>query len=190
MTNLVSLVDVLTLCNFCILANILDYNTYSFPDLSYGQKATAKHKRLRLLYDYNALDPKERRYFSYIRGLAMNLINWISCHYDVTVASTDQVAAPPIDFEPMFAGQYLMRQAHALLHYKLQAEDQGIVGVWNCTAADVRRQLELLFLGKAHLYGAFNFEDPNLDLYTSLAFGDFKYRVSEKASPLPFEGIQ
>jgi hypothetical protein len=190
LTNVLSLVDVLSLCNFCILANVLDLNTYSFPDLAYRQKPTAKHKRLRELYDYNALGPDRRRYFSYIRGLAVNLINWISCRYDVT--STDELTDPAIEPENFvrdFAGQYLLRQAHAMLNYKVLAEEQGVLGIGNCKAADVRRQLELLFHGKEDLYGPFDFDDPDLDLHPSWAFGHFRYRVSEKTNPLPFKGI-
>lgn len=185
LANVISLVDVLSLCNFCIMANVLDCNTYSFLDLPYGKKATAKQMRLRVLYDYNALDPDRRRHFSYIRGLAMNLIKWISCHYDVRSKEAD---AEPINFVRDFAGQYLMRQAHALLNYKIQAEEQEILGLWNCKAEDVRRQLNLLFNGKEDTYGPFDFEDPDLDLYDSLAFGDYKYLVSQKTTPLTFEG--
>jgi hypothetical protein len=185
-----SLVDVLALCNFCIMANVLDYNTYSFLDLPHGQKATAKHMHLRVLYDYNALDPERRRHFSYIRGLAMNLIHWISCHYDVT--SVDKASNPAnqsIDFVRDFAGQYLTRQAYVVLNYKTLAEEQEVLGIWNCKAADVQRQLELLFDGKEDLYGPVDFEDPNLDLYTSMGFGHYKYQVTAKTTPLPFKGI-
>jgi hypothetical protein len=172
------------------MANVLDYNTYSFLDLPHGQKATAKHMRLRVLYDYNALDPERRRHFSYIRGLAMNLIHWISCHYDVT--SVDKASNPAnqsIDFVRDFAGQYLTRQAYVVLNYKTLAEEQEVLGIWNCKAADVQRQLELLFDGKEDLYGPVDFEDPNLDLYTSMGFGHYKYQVTAKTTPLPFKGI-
>jgi hypothetical protein len=160
------------------MANVLDSNTYSFVDLPYGQKATAKHRRLRALYDYNALDPDRRRHFSFIRGLAMNLLNWISCHYDVTStnkAADDAMGVEPIPFVKDFAGRFLMRQAHAILNYKVLADEESLLGVWNCKAADVRRQLELLFHNKEDIYGPFNFDDDNLDLYASLAFGNFNY---------------
>ena len=73
-------IDILSLCNFCILSNVLDPRTYSFLDLMYRQNATTTHILQCQKHDYNVLSPADRLYFSYVRGLAINLITWIdSC---------------------------------------------------------------------------------------------------------------
>ena len=40
---------------------------------------------------------------------------------------------------------YLHHQIRAILHYKMMAEKENVQGVPNCTAADLRRQITLLF---------------------------------------------
>ena len=195
LTDFRSLLNVLALCNYCILGNILDYDTYSFPGLKYDEKVMAEQKRLRELHDYNALDPERRQHMSYVRGLAINLRCWIKKHFDVVELNDDQMDddtgmddSRPVEFMKDIANGYLMRQAHALLNYKIQAENEGLTSVVNCTAGDVRRQLKLLFYDNEPIYGVLNFDDPNLDLYTTWGFPDDKYRVFEKDVPLEFEG--
>ena len=118
----------------------------------------------------------------------MNLIKWIASRYDIVAIETTP-STDPIDFMKDFAGKFLLRQAHAILHYKRRAEEQNMLGVRNCKAVDVQRQLLLLFTDKFNDYGAFNFEDPDLSLYDSFGFGDYNWRVSEKANHLHFQGI-
>jgi len=43
--------------------------------------ATPAHLLQHKQHDYNALSPANRQYFSYIRGLAINMIPWLDCHY-------------------------------------------------------------------------------------------------------------
>ncbi len=91
-----SLIDVLSLCNYCIMANVLDHNTYQFP-LSKGRKPTSDELLLCYRYDYNALSPLKRRYFTYIQGLTLNLLVWIACNYDVTPTDQDTM---PVESNP------------------------------------------------------------------------------------------
>ncbi len=76
----ISLIEVLSLCSYCILAKILDYNTYQFP-LGKGHKLTSTQLHLCDQYDYNTLDPLKHQYFTHVRGLALNLLTWIACNY-------------------------------------------------------------------------------------------------------------
>ena len=113
-----SLVDVLSLCNYCILANVLDRDTYQFP-LSKGRKPTASELRLRDRYDYNALSPLKRRYFAYVRGLALGLLEWIAWNYDIVSSKED----PPVQRNPCeimleVISPFLHDQAYAILNYK------------------------------------------------------------------------
>lgn len=151
--EMVTFVDILTLCNYCILSNVLDPRTYNFPDIAYGQKANLTHLAQRERHDYNALSPDDRHYFSYVRGLAINLIRWLHCHfvfkrekneYDVT----------------MVARKYLHNQVRAILKYKMTAEKNRIGGVPNCTTAALRRQINLLFAdGRLSELGGLSVDD-------------------------------
>ncbi len=109
-------VDLLTLCNYCILSNLLDPRTYNFPGLPYGETASPTHLSQREKHDYNALSPDDRHYFSYVRGLAINLINWVHCHFifhDTEGSSNDFTT---------LSRKYLHRQVRAIIAYKAAAE--------------------------------------------------------------------
>jgi len=131
--------DLLTLCNFCILSNVLDPRTYGFPDLTHGQAATETHILQRQQHDYNALSPADRRYYSHVRGLAINLIHWVDCRY----AFKDE--DNKIHKVSTVAETYLHRQVWAILQYKIRTEKANVQGVANCTSKDLRCQIELLF---------------------------------------------
>jgi hypothetical protein len=112
-----SLIDVLALCNFCVLANVLDYNTYQFP-LSKGGKPTARKVYLQDRYDYNALSPVKRRYYSYMCGVAFNFMNWLISEFDIvsTKESPDELNLSELLMD------YLDNQAYGILNYKQKAE--------------------------------------------------------------------
>ena len=184
-----SLIDVLSLCNYCILANILDYNTYQFP-LSKGCKPTASELRLHDQYDYNALILPQRRYYTYIRGLALNLLVWIASNYDVVPANQEW---PPDENSPCdvvieFMALFLTDQVCAILNYKRRAEAQEVSGVPNCTAADVQRQLKLLFHDNPNISNDIDF-NSDLSEYNSFAFGNCSWRVKKRVASIRPPGI-
>jgi hypothetical protein len=144
-------VDLLTLCNFCILCNVLDPRTYNFPDISYGSTANATHLSQRRQHDYNALTPSQRLHFSYIRGLAINLIHWIHCHY---VFKDDE--GTHNDFITL-ARTCLHQLILAILHYKIRAEAEDIRGIPNCSSSDLSNRLTL-HRGYDRIFGAFLFQ--------------------------------
>jgi hypothetical protein len=179
-----SLVDVLSLCNYCILANVLDYGTYQFP-LSKGRKPTASQLRLRARYDYNALSPVMRQYFTYVRGLAYNLLEMASSHYMITPSNEQLPTGEPTDETPNALedhARYLCAQSYAILNYKRKAEEQKLPGIPNCKAADVQRQLELLFEDMG-----VEFDIKAVSKVVSFAFRDYSWRVFKRAMPLPYE---
>ncbi len=170
--------NVLTLCNYCILSNVLDPRTYNFADLPYGRAANATHLSQRQQHDYNALSPDDRRYFSYVRGLAINLIHWINCHYVFEGSGPND----PITT----ARVYLHHQIRAIVHYKITAEKENVQGVPNCMATDLRRQISLLFAD-----GASEFGDLSLTELTdaeSLAW-ETGLTPKKRGKPLDFTGI-
>ena len=146
-------VGLASLCNYCILSNVLDPQTYNFPDIPYGHPPSATHLDQRIQHDYNALSPTQRLHFSYIRGLAIKLIHWVHCKYlfvDKAGQHQEFIA---------ITRTYLHQQVWAILKYKIRAEKKGIRGVPNCQAADVRRQIELLFAEGMAEFGGLNITD-------------------------------
>lgn len=148
LTTMDVFIDVLSLCNFCILSNVLDPRTYSFPDRKYREAPTATHILQRQQHDYNALSPSDRLYFSYVRGLAINLIYWLDSRY---AFKDDKENVHAVMTQ---ARMYLHRQVRAILCYKRRAEVEHVDGVPNCTSKDLRRQIDLLFAdGEDELLG-------------------------------------
>jgi hypothetical protein len=178
-----SLVDVFALCNFCILANVLDYNTYQFP-LSKGGKPAPRELHLRARYDYNALSPVKRRYYTYIRGVAYNFINWLSSQFDIihTKENPDKTGISDV-----FVA-HLETQAYAILNYKKKAEAQRINGVVNCKAADVKTQLDLLFRDIEGFPSHMDSDFDDLSRYDTFSFRDYSWYVIRRTPSLAFSG--
>ena len=145
-----SLVDVLTLCNFCILANVLDFCTYDFHNLKSSDNPSPRDLDQRNRWDWNALSWVDREYYVYIYGLALNLIRWISCNYDATSLQSQH---PIQSFERYFCGKYLMDQACAILSYKHKAQDEGILTLPYCKFSDVEHQIDYVFHNHGSLSG-------------------------------------
>lgn len=171
------------------MANVLDYNTYQFP-LSKGRKPTSDELLLRYRYDYNALSPLKRQYFTYIRGLALNLLVWIACNYDVTPTDLDEtpVESNPCEVMVEFMMPYLTKQACAILNYKRRAEAQKLPGVPNCSARDVHSQLYLLFNNNPNIINDIDFINDDISDYESFAFGDCHWQVKKRATPIRIPG--
>jgi hypothetical protein len=62
---------------FLNFSNVLDFRTYNFDDIPYGHTTNATHLAQHQQHDYNTLSPGDRIHFSYIGGLAINLIHRI-----------------------------------------------------------------------------------------------------------------
>jgi len=178
LTDMDSFLNIFTLCNYCILANVLDPRTYNFADLHYGHAASATHLSQREEHDYNALSPDDRRYFSYVRGLAVNLIHWVNCHYIFEGGGPNDAITT--------ARTYLHHQIRAILHYKMMAEKENVQGVPNCTAADLRRQITLLFADGLTEFRGLSLLD--LTEAASLAW-ETGLTPKKRGKPLDFIGI-
>lgn len=179
--NMEAFVDLATLCNFGILSNLIDPRTYNFEGLVYGHKATATHLAQREEHDYNALSPSDRLQFSYCRGLAINLIHWVHCHY--TFKDEDGNLH---DFVTL-SREYLHQQIRAIVKYKLNAEKENIGGIPNCTSSDLRRQIKLLFQeGMGEFKGVSLGE---LRDATSLAWTP-ELTPEKRINPLEFKGMR
>ena len=182
------LFNILTLCNYCILGNVLDRRTYSFP--GHTPKNPGLRLQNRIQYDYNALSPSDRYQFTYFRGLALNLISWLSCHYIATPrkGTTDEQADDDtIDIQEL-AASYLQRQASSLLNYKVRAKQVKYKGLEECSIADIQRQLELLFADG--ILGVDKSVFAQADVGKVMYFGckPSEYLVGERNDPNDFQG--
>lgn len=180
-----SFVDALTLCNFCILANVLDFRTYTFPLLDDAQEEPSPREYdQRARWDYNGLNIVDREYFVHVRGVARNFIRWVGCNYDVVGAASE-----PVDDFDLFAGQYLHQQCSVVLSYKRQAAENGLIGPRLCKVVDLERQMDLLFSGDDWAcYGDWVQSKKDFSSRRSLAFGGQPFTVTKKEKPLPFKG--
>jgi hypothetical protein len=187
--NFDSMVDVLTLCNFCILSNVLDFRTYGFPNIGEGDTPSQRGLDQRDTWDRNAFSRLDREHFIYVRGLAINFIKWLSCNFD---AKLPQGTRPIPSFEKNFCGNYLLNQACAILNYKEQAEAEGLATISWCKFKDIKRQLQYVFHGDGDddeepWYGDWATRKVSYKKHTSLSFGN-TYIISRKKKPLQFTG--
>ena len=184
--NFKSFIDVVSLCNFCLLANVLDHNTYQFP-MSKGRKPTTRELRLRVDYDYNAISPIKRQYFTYICGLAINFLRWTTCVFGVVCTGEKPLEGEPDD-PGSIAAWYLQEQAQAIMHYKQKAEEQKVPGINNCKAADVKRQLLYLFNDSRPIPLTMDFKEEVLSEFETFSFSEYNWQMCKLTSPINFVG--
>jgi hypothetical protein len=183
------MIDVITLCNYCILANVLDFRTYGFPGVGEGDSPTPRDRDQRQRWDRNALTMLDRHYITHIRGLSINLIRWLSQNFEVTPAE----ATSPFDFKQEFCGNYIMRQACAILNYKKMAETQQLATIPWCKFKDVEQQLNYVFDANTDeeeepWFGDWYTKKLSFAKYNSLSFGNTKFTITRKESPGTFTG--
>ncbi|KAF8972602.1 hypothetical protein BDZ97DRAFT_1612585, partial [Flammula alnicola] len=106
--------ELLTICYLGILGNVLDFETYSYPGQEPGAALTPKQEKRHVLHDYNAMSLLNRLACVHARGLALDLLEWVQCNYEL----------------------------RDLMLYKQLAEKQSIEGAPNCTLEAIGRQLQ------------------------------------------------
>ena len=184
-----SMIDALTLCNFCILSNVLDFRTYGFPGVGEDDRPTERNLGQRRRWDRNALTVQDRQYFTYVRGLAINFIQWLSCSFDAISSITKQSVK---SFQENICGKYLMTQACAILQYKEQAVEQKLPTIPWCSYSDVEQQIEFVFQDDENQnepwFGDWTTTKFHYQDHSSLQFLDPTYQISRKKEPLPFNG--
>ena len=181
-----TLVDVYSLCNYCVLANVLDYKTYQFP-MSQGSKPTPRQLRLRAQYDYNALTPVQREYYTYICGLALHFMKWVHSRFSIISTVENRPEETTVSVGTLML-RHLYAQAYAILYYKRKAEAQKVRGIDNCKAADVRRQLGYLFDDNPKIPCELDFDAEDLSAYDCFSVRDYAWRVVRRTPLGLFEG--
>ena len=181
LTDKESLVDVLTLTNFCMLVNVLDFRTYSFPCLSDEEEPSPREFDQRIQWDYNDVSVLDREHFTYVRGLVCNFWTWFDCHYEVTFAGS---TSPVPNLERDFCWRYLTDQACALLNYKALAEAESFPGLRFCTLEDLERQIDYLFDNDK----GWNSKKANRAKFSTLRFSNMDFTVVKRNLPATFIG--
>ena len=119
-------------------------------------------------------------YYSYVRGLAVNLIHWVHCHF-VFYDEKNRLN----DFTSMVR-QYLHRQVRTIILYKHNAEQGHYRGVPNCTEEALRCQATLLF--SPHFAGEFQGFSLSLMEDEETLSWEGEYTPERRAKRLDFEG--
>jgi len=139
----------------------------------------------RIRYDYNALTPTDRHQFMFFRGVALNLIAWLECHY--VCGHKNQPNEDLLSIEEL-AGSFLAQQACGILNYKVRATQGQYEGFSDCGTLDIRRQLELLFADKILGQDTALFSNEKVGQAFVFAFDPSEYVVGEAPEPNEFEG--
>lgn len=154
--NVESLLDLLAVCNLSILSNVLDFETYSYPNQGPdddNEKTTTEQEvaannakgpksdqiRQMELFDYNSKSPDDRAGCVYVRGLALDLLNWFAANYILL-----EPCGELVDTYGVLINN-LCHQAYMIWVAKKKAVDQGVKGAPHCTLSLLERQLRGLF---------------------------------------------
>ncbi len=158
--NMDSLLDLLATCSISILSNVLDFETYCHPHQGTGEDSasdgettafmskashtgnghTSNQLRQMELFDYNAKSADDRAGCVYVRGLALDLLNWLAENY-LLVEPNGRPA--PDSFGVLMDN--LSHHAYMVWLAKKKAADQEVKGAPHCTLAALERQLRGLF---------------------------------------------
>lgn len=152
--------DLLAVCSVSILSNVLDFETYCYPnqspynndnekpateseELEHANNVkglTSDQVRQMELFDYNSKSPDDRAGCVYVRGLALDLLKWFTVNYLLVEPS----GKPALDTYGVLMNN-LCHQIYMVWLAKKKAVDQGVKGAPHCTLGLLERQLRGLF---------------------------------------------
>lgn len=115
--------------------------------------AAGQQLEQRIQHDYNALSPADRQHFSYIRGLALNFVDWMQCNL-IVFDCEEQEEGVMVE---TLVGDLILTDSQALLRYR-DLTGGIFVSANDFTSLDIKRQIELLFYDKLLGWGPDNFE--------------------------------
>lgn len=148
LTNMASVLDLLATCSISILSNVLDFDTYRHPNqpppgdnaLQTNNGLTSDQVCQMELFDYNSKLPDDRVGCVYVRGLALDLLEWFSKNYLLVEPN----GKPTADTYGVLMDN-LSHQAYMVWLAKKKAADQRVKGAPHCTLSALERQLRGLF---------------------------------------------
>ena len=127
------LLDLISGCTFAILANVLDFRTYSAPNQHERDRTTKAQHQLWEDFDRNAIPGDERMAMCHARGVALVVFGWIR---DWSIVRTPD--GEVIDDLP---SKYAVNLLDALIGYKAKADAQEMKGAPHCTELMLKAQI-------------------------------------------------
>ena len=127
------LLDLISGCTLAILANVLDFRTYSAPHQGEEASMTPVQQRLWKEFDRNDIPGDERRAMCYARGIALNVFHWIRT-YCIVKTPDGQI----IDDLP---SKHVVNLLDALLVYKSKADKRSLKGAPHYTLPKLKVQV-------------------------------------------------
>ncbi|PPR00997.1 hypothetical protein CVT24_000571 [Panaeolus cyanescens] len=124
--------DVLSLCNICIMGNILDFRTYLAPNQDPAEYPSQIQRLALLSFDRNDVPGHERITYCQTRGIARIMLEELNTSYEILDKNKKIIKDFPF--------RYLADQMQSLCLYKFRAQGKGLEGAPHCSWKDLRRQ--------------------------------------------------
>lgn len=118
------LLDMISGCTFAILANVLDFRTYSGPNQPEAVVTTKGQYNLWSNLDRNDIPGDERMAIVYARGVALSVFAWIRKWCIVKDPDGNIIHDLP--------SKYMVHLLGALLAYKSKAYEENLKGAPHC----------------------------------------------------------
>ncbi|KAG2010582.1 hypothetical protein CC2G_013397 [Coprinopsis cinerea AmutBmut pab1-1] len=173
--------------NAIVLVNVLHPDTYK-----------SASQDLWMSHDLNGLSYDSRLEFAVFRGIALDLVNWLHCHFEIrkTVLGPDGTRSTCLSGAIVVWASWFASQASLIYWYKVRAEQAGIPG--HCSSASLKYQIQSLLdlpvlcgaAGKAFSDAVSNGSLPP-NLPESMVCGDYQlYHVQRRSTPLSYTPVE
>ena len=125
--------DLISGCTFAILANVLDFRTYSAPNQPEAAVTTKGQCSLWKTFDRNDIPADERMAIVYSRGVALSVFAWIR--------ERCIIKEPKGKILHDLPSKYMVHLLGALLAYKTNACRDKLLGAPHCTSWMLKEQV-------------------------------------------------
>lgn len=133
-----SVVDVFSLCAMVILTNAFSNETYEYVGI---EVPNSVNMVLRSVYDLNRMTAVERKRCSFMRGLAWEIVEWVSQRHRLTTT----LGAIHDIYSELFV-PFMGNLCVAIWNYKLTSNDANSVGCLKCDPEDLWDQMQSCFV--------------------------------------------
>lgn len=179
LTEFNSVLDLFTLCNLMILANVLDLRTHQPPLMTPQSRAVDVWEK----HDVNMVPAIERYEIAHARGRCWDILRWFFSAYEIF----DKGVGEPINGFDHVAMAYLSHQASAILEFKKRALKSLLDNGKQVSLKSLERQIKLCLRSYGEI-PPIPVASPAIDGELSLAFPEAqKYGVRKLATPRFYE---
>ncbi len=127
------IMNLLSLCVLVILANVLDFRSYSPAGHRNGRPLTRTEKWMITEFDINAIPTNERLAMCYTRGAALHLFKWIR--------ECCVIHGPGDCIVDDLPSRFLAQIGKAMILYKSRVQRQKLEGVIHCSLDSLTSQI-------------------------------------------------